>query len=320
MLTPRRAALALALAATALLVADEAKAPEGKPLVVVDNAGKELKLKSYTITAGLMRLSWLAAPAEPPPADKGKPKKGKLAPPKDGPEALVIRDAEKINFLEGVTTFVPLAQLKAVDFDAVAKTMTVTAAAGKDDVKLTGTTSYKGINKVTLEAEIDKGAAGVASVIYQGGVAKPNMKGLRFPEAKADPVAGRPATVESSDKGAARTDKVFGLLPLYQLSSGRLVTDPTLLFKKTLRVNVDTVRKIRASKDEGEDTVWNVTLKGEDESGYTLMTSGTIGGQEATLYGLIARVPEGWRLFPIRRVTSITFDGVDLKEPKEVKD
>ncbi len=331
MLTPSRAALALALAAAALLPADEPKdakdpkAAEAPPLVVIDSAGKEQKLKSYSFTAGIVRMSWLADPAddEEPPAkkEKGKPKRPKGPSLKEGPEALLIRDAEKIAFLEGVTTFVPLSQLKAVDFDAVNKTMSVTAATSKDDVKLTGTTAYKGINKVALEADVDKGAAGVASVVYQGGVVKGNLKGLRFAAAKADAVAGRPATVESSDKGAMRTDKVFGLTPVYQMPSGRLQLDPTLLFKKTLRIDVAKVRKIKASKDDAEDIVWNVSLKGDDEeSGFTLLTAGTIAGQDAKLHGLLARVPEGWRLFPIRRIVSVTFDGADLKEPKEAKE
>jgi hypothetical protein len=319
-----RAALLLTLAAAAALPADEPSPMPGPPLVVIDAAGKEVKLKSYSFTAGIVRLSWLAEDGEAPPPEKdkkGKPKKGAGKLLKEGPEALVLRDADKINFLDGVTTFIPISQLKAVDFDNAAKTMTVTAATGKDDVKLVGTTAYKGINKVALEAEIDKGEAGVASVVYQGGVIKGNLKGLRLPGAKGEAVAGRPATVESSDKGVPRSDKVFALTPVYEMPSGRLQMDPVLMFKKTLRIDIGKVRKIRAAKDESEDVIWNVSLKGEDEeSGYTLLTAGKVGGQDAKLHGLLARVPEGWRLFPIRRIVSVTFDGADLKEPKEAKD
>ena len=326
----RRALFASCVLAALALAADEVRPPQPVPLVIVDSAGKEQKAKLWKITQGLTSLTWLAqddAPAKDKPKAKGKGR-GKRAVPSVGPEAIRIREGRKINFAEGVLTYVPLTQVAAIEFDSAEKTMTVKAAiAGKDEPSaLTGTTAYKGINKVTVEAEVNKGGAGVAAMTYQGGALRGGPKAFRFPSAKGVAPVGRPAVVQSSDKGIARTDKVNGLLPLYQVGSGRLVTDSTLLFKKTLRLDVATIRRLKKSPEESEEIVWSVAQKDGEEGTFTLLLSGTIAGQEASLQGFVGMVPEGWRYFPTRRVVSIEFDqdevlkGIELKMPRELKE
>ena len=101
------------------------------------------------------------------------------------------------------------------------------------DLTLTGSTKYQGINKVTIEAEVDKGEAGIAEVKYQGGTAK-GVRAIRFPTPKPLPeVKGRPAFVTVEDKGKTHTDPVNDLQPLYRLDDGSERLLPALMFKKT---------------------------------------------------------------------------------------
>src|SRR5262245_10052244 len=93
----------LALIAHSVYSADEAPKPaDPGTLLVIDQAGKEHKLKAWKFSTGTRHLSWLA-PA-PPREDKEKddnkqkgkePAKAKAA---VGPEALEFRDDRSTNF------------------------------------------------------------------------------------------------------------------------------------------------------------------------------------------------------------------------------
>jgi hypothetical protein len=312
----------------------EKTAPEGS-YVLVDATGKEVKLRHPSFTEGVRRLGWLAAPQEghddkekPPakPTSKGKrPAAGVF-----GPEALVIRDAAKFNFAEGVVALVPLTQVRTVRFDAEKRTMTIQAATSDkqtDDVVLTGTTLYKGHNKITLEAEVDKGALGVAAVTYQGGIARGGFRELRFPMPLPQPSKPRrAAVVVSADKTIKREDKVYDLQPLYRLADGREVLSPTLLFKKTLRLDVNKIARLDQTDPDGDDVVWKVTATDNETADLTLLTNGRIHDQDATLVGLVGRTAYGYRLFPTRRIVSVLFDATELPkgtllpQPKEEPD
>jgi hypothetical protein len=312
-----------------LLAPEPAKAP---PIITItDQAGKEYKAKTYTFGSkdkggSVFRLSWLAPAEAKPKKDKGK--KPAESSDKVGPEAIVIREGNKFGVADGVVTFVPLANVRTVEFDNEKKTITITAATSGEDVKLSGSTAYKGINKLLIEAEVDKGTAGVAEAVYEGGIPDGNLKMVKFPSSKPAEVKGRPAVVVTADKGTKRTDKVFNLTPVYVMPSGRLLADKTLLFKKTLRLDVNKLVKIVTTKEEAFEPVWKVTPKGEEEEAYTLLMEGKIADQEAKLFGLVGQVPEGYRLFPARRIVSIEFDkddkeelkGKELKAPRELKE
>jgi hypothetical protein len=58
-----------------------------------------------------------------------------------------------------------------------------------------------------------------------------------------------------------------------------------------------------------------VVQKDGDDSTLTLLQTATIDGQPAQLVGLIGKVPVGYKLFPVRRITAIHFD--TSEEPKE---
>src|SRR5262249_41875822 len=181
-------------------------------------------------------------------------------------------------------------------------------------VTLTGTTRYKGINKVTIEAEVDKGDAGIAALTYQGGVPK-GIRAIRFPEPKVAPEkeAGRPAIVLTEDKTIQKAHKVTDLFGLYQLAGGREALSATLMFKKTLKVDLGKVKKIaRAEESDTRDVVWQVEQKGGDDSTLTLLTAATLDGKPAKLVGLVGKVPAGFVLFPPVSILAVHFDATEL--------
>ncbi|MFO0877163.1 MAG: hypothetical protein U0840_07285 [Gemmataceae bacterium] len=276
------------------------KTPEASPIKLVDAAGKEHLLKGIEFVEGTRRLGWLASP--PPPGEKT---------PSRGPLALVVRDEMKFNFLAGSVTLVPLDRLRAIEFDSEKATMKVQVATGpgKDDLgTLSGTTAYKGINKLRFEAEVDRGEAGIATVVYRGG-SPDGIRSLRFPEAKVEAFKpGRPAVVITNDKGIRRVLKVHDLQPLYLGESGLETLSPTLHFRKTLKLDVAKIKSLELSPDDSDDLIWTVTPKEGEASALTLLTSATLGDKKATLVGLVGRVPEGYRLIPVRRIQKVLFD------------
>lgn len=298
-------------------------APAGGELVVVDAGGKEQKLKTWKFTAGTRHLAWLApgkpageAPqkdgpaAEPAPArPKGRPA---AAPrPAVGPEALEFRETNSTTFVDGVLTLVPLENVIALDYDeekATAALRVSTAEAADKGETLTGATRFKGINKLTIEAEVDRGERGIAEVKFLGGVPK-GVRGVRFPAAKALAAPkGRPASVTVADGKEKAVFTVFDLQPLYRLADGGERLLPTLMFRKTLKVDVGTVQKITVGEGKGEDAEWQVKGKDGEEETLTLLRTIPHEGGMATLEGLLGRVATGYKLFPPHTFTEIVFD------------
>jgi len=85
-----------------------------------------------------------------------------------------------------------------------------------------------------------------------------------------------------------------------------------LLFKKTLKLDVAKISKLRASEGKEADGLeWGVTLKDGEEETLTLLPKGMIDDKEAVLEGLLGRVPAGYKLFPMHTIAGVQFD-----EPK----
>lgn len=297
---------ALVLAAAAAAPAADPATPAGGTLVVIDAAGKEQKLTAWHFVSGTRRLGWLA-PAAPAKPGEPPPEGAKKAP--AGPEALEFRDDKSTTFVEGVLTLIPLERLRAIDYDADKDAATVRVATGVEPAEevLTGSTKYRGINKVVLAAEVDKGDLGVAEVKYLGGVPK-GVRGLRFPETKVAAAAGgRPATVTVADR-EKDVQKVTDLQPLYRLADGGERLLPTLYFRKTLKIDVAKVQKLRAVEGkEAPGSEWEVTLAGAAEETFTLLPKVTLEGKPATLVGLLGRVPAGYKLFPLHVIAEVEF-------------
>ncbi len=310
--------------AVCISLADGApKLADPGPLVVLDSVGKEQKLKTWTYVAGTRHITWLAptdkepepgAPDKDAPA-KDKPGKEKPKPPA-GPEALEFREENSTVYADGILTLIPLDRLRSLDYDVEKETVVAAIAAGPkadDDVKLTGVTKFLKINKLIIEAEVDKGDLGLAEVKFLGGVAKGGIKGLRFPAAKGEaaPAGGRPTVVISSDRTGRASHKVTELLPLYRFADGREQTSPLLFFKKTLKIDVAKIKSIVTSPADDEEKGWQVTLKDGNDENLSLLRKVTLNDKPAELVGLVARVPAGYKLFPLHAVAEIKFDSTE---------
>jgi hypothetical protein len=158
---------------------------------------------------------------------------------------------------------------------------------------------------------VDKGDLGVAEVKFLGGVPK-GVRGIHFPAAKPAALTGegrRPAVVTTQDRGKKATHKVVDLQPLYKLADGSEQTLPTVMFKKTLKLDVAKMQKMRAIEGKDADgTEWGVTLKDAEEETYTLLPKITHDGKPATLEGFVGRVGFGYKLFPAHTIAEIQFD------------
>jgi hypothetical protein len=308
------AALAAALVLGAARAADAPK-PAEAALVVVDAAGKEQKLKAWEFVGGTRRLSWLA-PAAPAKEGAGEPKEGdgpkaRARPkPPAGPEALEFREENSTDFRDGILTLIPLDRIRSIEYDDKDK-VSVHVATGPgagDEEVLTGTTKYRGVNKITLAAEVDKGDLGVAEVKLLGGVPK-GVRAIRFPDAKAGAAGpeGRAATVTVAEK-EKNVQKVPDLQPLYRLADGGERLLPTLFFRKTLKLDVARVQKLHAVEDkDAPGSEWEVGIKDGGEETLTLLAKPEIDGKPATLEGLLGRVPAGYKLFPVHTIADVEF-------------
>jgi hypothetical protein len=320
---PSLAALAgagiIGCVAVFLFAADEPpKAAEPGTLLVVDPAGKEQKLKSWTWVAGTRHLAFLApADKEPePPKDKPKDK-----PKPVGPEALEFREETSTVYADGILTLIPLDRLRGIDYDTEKEIVTARVANGpkpEDDAKLTGLTKFLRINKIIIEAEVDKGDLGLAEVKFLGGVQKGGIKGIRFPPPKGDAAAtgGRPAVVTSADRTGKATHKVTDVLPLYRVNETREQTAPLLFFKKTLKIDVAKIKTIVPAGPDDEEKGWQVVLKDGNDENLSLLRDVTLGDKPAKLIGLLARVPAGYKLFPLHTLAEIRFDTTDEESDK----
>ncbi len=300
---------------------DTPKAVEQGTLVVIDSAGKELKLKTWKFTTGIRHLSWLApaAPAKAP-ADKEKgarpAPKAKLA----GPEALVMREDNGTLFADGVQTLVPLDRIRAIDFNAEKETMTVrvaTSAKAEDDVTLTGPTGYKDINALSIDAEVDKGNLGVAEVHFSGGGAK-GIRGVRFPLPKfpAEVKDGRLASITYAErKGKKHVANVTDLHALYRTEEGETLAT-TLFFKQTIKIDLAKIKKIAPNKEDSTKTapIWQITLKSGDDESLTLLLRVELEGKPAQLEGFLCRVPSGYKQFPVDNAELLQEVEFDVKK------
>ena len=257
-------------------------------------------------------------PSKPEKEEESAPaKRGARPKPATGPEALEFREENSTDFQNGILTFIPLDRLQSLDYDHEKETVSAQVAVnekGDGDkpvtrATLTGSTKYKGVNKLTIEAEVDKGDLGVAAVKFLGGVPK-GIRGVRFPAPK--PVAvGPPAGPPRSPSPARRRacTRSLDLQPLYKLADGSERLLPTLMFKKTLKLDVGKIQKLCAAEGaEGEGAEWEVKLKDGEEQTLTLLRTVPLDGKTATLEGFVGRVPAGYKLFPVHTVAEIVFD------------
>jgi hypothetical protein len=157
-----------------------------------------------------------------------------------------------------------------------------------------------------IEAEVDKGDAGVAEVKFQGGV-KDGIRGIRFPAPKpqAAPPAERAVRITANDK-AKNVHKVGDIQALYVMPDETLRLLPALTFSKTYKVELGQLKRLqvrRVPMKEGAECV--VTQQNGEEATLTLLRAIPLDGKQAALDGLIGRVKVGYQLFPINTVADM---------------
>jgi hypothetical protein len=276
---------------------------KGNVLIVVDANGKEHQVKDWKFTKGTRHLSWLAPDA---PEDKGKGKNQLPA----GPEALEFVEGKGAPLKKGVLTYVPLASIRSITFDAGKDKETVTVRVVRsdkeaDDEVLVGPTGYVGINQLTISAVADLGDLGQAAVEFHGGVDR-GLRSVRFPAPKPiEPVPeGRQAVIKAASKGRP-TLEVVGLQPLYARAGGHFVTLPTLYFKDTVKVDMGKIAALTQVGSAG--TNFDVTLTSGQQHPLVLIErpKGPDGKGDLQLQGLVGRFGGGWRLFPMAAVGEV---------------
>jgi hypothetical protein len=295
----------------------------GGVLVVIDHTGKEVKLSAWKFLSGTRRLSWLA------PAGKARTAKGEEEAP-SGPEALELREENSTTFQKGILTLVPVVGIKKIDYDADNKTVQVAylRASAKDGETgtLTGSTKFTGINKLTLEGEMDLGELGKAALKFQGGTPR-SVKSFQFPDPRPLPAsAGRPAVITAKDKEKTK-HKVSDLRALYLVGRGQERLSNLLLFKATVKIDLaklQQLRRVESEEKNGGGYDFEVTLKSGKEHTLTLLTTtNPEDGKPAQLEGLVGRVPSGYKLFPAHTILHVQFDqdeaGAAKKDAQESK-
>src|SRR5947209_4760214 len=151
----RRLIGAILLGGLAALCARAADPPGGEPVVVVDSAGKEVKLTKVRFITGTRKLGWLPDP------------KGSLA--------LEVREPNSTTYAKGVVTLVPLASVESVTYEPGKATVAVKGLSAP----LVGSTEYKGFTAIGFEGD----AGGVVGK-FAGGVPKAGIKSVTFPGAR----------------------------------------------------------------------------------------------------------------------------------------
>lgn len=274
-------------------------------LVVIDKDGTEHKVKNWKASLGTRVLNF-----NPLPLKKGEPAKVP-----QGPAYLEFREDNSTTYANGIVTLIPLESVRKLDYDNEKKTVAVTLAQadGKDAV-LTGTTKYVGINKLTIEGDADLGNLGSATLKYQGGLAThpKAVRSFRFAEARPTPEPmGPTAVIVSVEKDKAQ-HKAQDLKALYRVSGGYRLSN-TLMFKKTVKIDLGQIAKLRHIEPEDKKVQSNdfeVTLADGKQHNLTLLSDINLeDNASAQLVGLFGKVPAGYRLFPPHVIGELKMEG-----------
>jgi len=275
---------------------------EGARPVIIDSTGKEITLRKWKIVGGTRKAGWLPG--------------GKT-------EFFELREFGSTTFEEGVLTLVPLARIESIKYDYEQETASVHLAGLEKPLQ--GTTKFKKINSITIEAEVDQGKSGVVDLRYRGGVIKVGFKEVKFPDAKlseAPPPKGELFSFLVAPEGKGKTATVVTALNvqgLYRFGDGTEKLFPWLMFKKTLKVEIGNIQSMTVGDFSVKEKTaeCEVTLKDGMQLSVTLLSHVNVDGKPATLVGLLGEVPVGWKLFPIHAFQQFQPGELKIEEPKE---
>jgi len=270
----------------------EKKDDKNALIVMPPAGGKEVKLVDWRFTQGTRHFS-------PIGEEKVNPKTKMPT----GPEYLEFREEKSTTYKNGIFTLIPLASVRKITYDREKKTVAVAVVTGDaEDLILNGVTRFTGSNKITIEAEALLDGLGAATVKFQGGIDK-GLHSVTFPAptAVAKAKGGAPAIITADDKEKSK-HPASDVQPLY-LVEGAYRIVPYIMFKKTVKVDMDKVAGIRFVPSEDKKKASNdyeVTLKDGNKHTLTLLsTVETEKKKSMTFLGLLGRVPAGYKLFSV---------------------
>jgi hypothetical protein len=252
-------------------------------------AEKEVQLVDWRFVQGTRHFSL--------DGDKIDPKTKKSA----APEYLEFREEKSTTYKNGIFTLIPLTSIRKITYDRDKKTVAVAVVTdAAEDVVVNGSTKFKGTNKVTIEAEEILKGLGAATKKYEGGVDK-GLQSITFADPKpVEKAKGHAAVVTADDKEKSK-HAATDVQPLY-LSEGAYRTAPFLMFKKTVKIDMDKIASVRfvPSESKKQSSDYEVTLKDGVKHTLSLLTTVESDGKKSmTLVGLIGRVPVGYKLFSL---------------------
>jgi hypothetical protein len=276
------------------------------PLLILDAHGRQVMLTGWHLAGGTRRLVGIDGVAPKPPPFAG------------GPQYFEFREEKSTTFQSGIVTLVWATALRKLDYDYEKKTVTAAVAiAGGKDETLVGTTRFTGINRLGIEGDADLGNLGFASVKFQGGNPNGGITGVRFPAAQPAPeIKGAPALVIATDKEKTR-HTIADLTALYQVNGGMYRALPTLMFKKTVKIDLAKIASMRHVEPEDKKQAsydFDVVLHDGTKHTLTLLTKVELEGtKSATLAGLFGRVPVGFKLFPAHTIAELKLAEAEKK-------
>lgn len=267
------------------------KKDEKKPKLSVlpHGAEKEVQLVEWRFVQGTRAF----APGE----EKIDPKTKKRV----APEYLDFREEKSTTYKNGIFTLIPLASIRKITYDRDKKTVAVAVVTdAAEDVIVNGLTKFKDTNKITIEAEENIEGLGAAEKKYHGGIDK-GLQSVTFAEPKpVDKVTGAEGVVTADDKEKSK-HTAHGVQPLY-VSEGTYRTAPFLMFKKTVKIDMDKIAGLRfmPSESKKQSSEYEVTLKDGVKHTLSLLTNVESDTKKPmTLVGLVGRVPVGYKLFSL---------------------
>ena len=302
----RRTCLAVMSLLALILARESAPAQSGDKdahLIVIPPKGdKEVKLIDWRFSVGTRRLD----------LDGSPPAKTKAKKP-TGPEYLEFREEKSTTFLDGILTLVPVTSLRKLDYDNDKKTVTaVVVKAGDKDETLVGPTKFKGLNKIVLEAETVLEGLGNATVKFNGGTTD-GLRSIRFPQPQAAAAAkGVAASIVAVDKEKTK-HLANGLQPLYRVDGAERLL-PYVMFKKTVRIDMDKIASLRfiPSEDKKISNDFEVTLRDGAKHTLTMLTKIELEKAKSAVFeGFIGRVPVGYKLFPPHTIQELRVNNAE---------
>jgi hypothetical protein len=272
---------------------DDKKTDEKKPklMILPHNSEKEVPLVDWRFVQGTRQFSL-------GDDDKIDPKTKKRI----APEYLDFREEKSTTYKNGIFTLIPLASIRKITYDRDKKTVAVAVMTdAAEDVVVNGLTKFQNTNKLTIEAEEILEGFGAATKKYLGGIDK-GLQSITFPSPKAvEKPKGNVGTVTADDKEKSK-HPAHDVQALY-LSEGAYRTAPFLMFKKTVKIDLDKIASVRfmaAESKKQASSDYEVTLKDGNKHTLSLLTTvESDKGKSMTLVGLVGRVPAGYKLFSL---------------------